>query len=113
MFDIKKSKKASIEGDEHYIVVKDGVVYLRIISAEGGYATMTATAAEDNGKIVAFRDQAALIKAALKAAKNEDIPTSVKYDCQNREYVELGKCEYISDAHRLAEKLFKILAEGG
>lgn len=47
MFDIKKSKKAYIESAEHFVVVRDGVVYLRIVGEEGNYKIMTATAGED------------------------------------------------------------------
>ena len=106
MFDIKKSSKSHIDADEQFIVVRDAVVYLRILGREGEYTILTATAAEDSGGIVAFNDLEILINAALRVADKLNIRREVKYDHDQRPYASLGKWEYLSDAFRVAEGLF-------
>jgi hypothetical protein len=111
MFDIRKSKKSYIESVEHYIVVKDGTVFLRILGEEPNYQVMTATAGEDQGNIAAFGNQSALIEAALRVSANLNIPPKVKNDYNGKEYVEICRCEFLSDAYRAAEMLFENLEE--
>lgn len=111
MFDIKKSKKAYIESAEHFVVVRDGVVYLRIVGEEGNYKIMTATAGEDYHGANFFNNQIALNEAALKISASLNTKSRLKSDYHNREYVEIGSCEYISDAYRVAEMLFVKLEE--
>ena len=86
MFDIKKSSKSHIDADEQFIVVRDAVVYLRILGREGEYTILTATAAEDSGGIVAFNDLEILINAALRVADKLNIRREVKYDHDQRPY---------------------------
>jgi len=109
MFDIKKSEKNHIESPEHFIVVRDGVVYLRIVGEEGNYSVMTATAGEDYIGVRSFVDQDALVAAAISVSGVFNGQASVQYDFLNRHYAIICSCEYISDAYRVAEILFKIL----
>lgn len=108
-FDIRKSSKAYIDAPEHYIVIHNGTVYLRIVGREGSYAVMTATSGEDMGTDSAFGDQEALNEAAKEVAKQIcGIPES-KYDHHNRPYVKICECEFLSDAYRAAASLFEKL----
>lgn len=110
-FDIKRSNKAYINSNEHYIITAHGVVYLRVVGSEGSYVVMTATAGEDFSGEMACSNLVALNEAALRTSKNFGLVPTVKRDYHGREYVELCRCEYISDAHRAAERLFELLEE--
>lgn len=68
-FDIRRSSKAYIEAEEHYIVIHNGTVYLRVVGQEGAYAVMTATSGEDMAPGAAYSDQQALNDAARGVAK--------------------------------------------
>ena len=106
MFDIRKSTKAHIDSKEHFIVVRKGTVYLRVVGEEGDYTVMTATAAEDDGNFSAFRDQQAMNEAALRVSDQLDTPPRLKTDFHNRAYVEICNCEFLSDAYRSAIVFF-------
>ena len=110
-FDIRRSSKAYIETPEHFIVVWDGIVYLRVIGHEGSYAVMTATAGEDEGHFSAYSDQNALNYAAVLASAQMQLESSTKTDIHDRPYVEICKCEFLSDAYRAAELFFGELAK--
>ncbi len=110
-FDIKRSNKAYINSNEHYIIAAHGVVYLRVIGSEGRYVVMTATAGEDFNDEVACSHMLALNEAALRASKTFGLEPTIKRDYHDREYVEICRCEYLSDAHRAAERLFELLDE--
>lgn len=111
MFDIKKSNKAHIEGDEHFIVVRENTVYLRIVGKEGAYTVMTATAGEDDFVVNSHSNQDALIMSAQKVANLINTTANTKFDHNNRCYIEICSCEFISDAYRVAELLFKNLGD--
>ena len=106
MFDIRKSNKAYIDSREHFIVVRRGTVYLRIVGQEGKYVVMTATASEDDGSFSALQNQYGMNEAALRVSAQLDTPSSVKMDFHNRPYVEICTCEYLSDAYRAAIVFF-------
>ena len=106
MFDIKRSQKAHIESAEHFIVVKEEIVYLRLVGEEGSYDIMTATAGEDYGGVAPFGNQMVLNEAALRTSAFLGIAPQVKNDYHGREYVKICNCEYLSDAYRAAEILF-------
>jgi hypothetical protein len=110
-FDIKRSTKAYINSSEHYIITECGVVYLRVVGAEGNYVVMTATAGEEFAGDVACPDMISLNLAALRTSKTFGLKPIVKQDYHGREYVEICRCEFISDAFRAAERLFKIYEE--
>jgi len=110
-FDIKRSNKAYINSSEHYIITAHGVVYLRVVGSEGGYVVMTATAGEDFNGESACTKMVALNEAALRASKTFGLEPAVKRDYHGREYVELCRCEFISDAHRAAERLFEFFED--
>lgn len=82
-FDIRKSSKTYIEAPEHYIVIHNGTVYLRIVGEEGVYAVMTPTSGEDGGTDSAFGDQYALNEAAIEVAKQIGCIPEFKYDYHN------------------------------
>ena len=108
-FDIIRSSKSYINSDEHYIVVFEGVVYLRVVGSEGDYIVMTATAGEDFNGVVAYGNLVELNEAALRASKAFGLIPAVKRDYHGREYVEVCRCEYLSDAYRAAEQVFSLL----
>lgn len=110
-FDIKRSNKAYINSSEHYIITQGGVVYLRVVGSEGNYVVMTATAGEDFAGDVACPDMVALNEAALRTSKTFGLKSTVKCDYHGREYVEICRCEFISDAFRAAERLFELFEE--
>lgn len=105
-FDIKKSVKSYIDSEEHYIVARNGVVYLRVIGSEGSYSVVTATAGEDFNAEVVCSDMKSLNESARKVSELLGIAPKHKFDFHGREYIEVCVCEYISDAHRIAQKLF-------
>ncbi|QFU11004.1 hypothetical protein FIU84_03175 [Stutzerimonas frequens] len=108
-FDIRKSSKAYIEAEEHYIVIHNGTVYLRVVGQEGAYAVMTATSGEDMAPGAAFSDQQALNDAARGVAKLVGCVPELKYDYHHRPYVKICECEYLSDVYRAAAGLFELL----
>ena len=108
-FDIKRSNKAYINSNEHYIVTGNGIVYLRIVGAEGNFVVMTATAGEDYNGEVACPSMASLNEAALRTSKAFGLEPRINRDFHDREYVELCRCEYISDAFRASVRLFDLL----
>lgn len=108
-FDIKRSGKAYINSDEHYIVTVQGTIYLRIVGSEGNYTVMTATAGEDNYGISSFSNMAELNEAASLVSSSLGLKPDVKIDVHGREYIRLCRCEYLSDAYRTAELLFSHL----
>ena len=108
-FDIKKSNKAYIDALEHYIVVHDGIVYLRIVGQEGDYSVMTATSGEDEGGISAYVNQEDLNSIAVVVAESIDCNSTLKYDFHNRPYINICQCEFISDAYRVAAAIFEKL----
>lgn len=110
-FDIKRSNKTYINSNEQYIITAHGVVYLRVIGSEGSYVVMTATAGEDFNEEVACSHMVALNEAALRTSKNFGLEPTVKRDYHDREYVEICRCEYLSDAYRAAERLFDLWEE--
>jgi len=109
MFDIKKSEKAFISAKEHYIVVREGVVFLRVLGEEGDFKVLTATTGEDVGDLRSHPDQTALMAAARSVADGLDARWRGRYDFHNQAYLEICRCEYLSDVFRLAEKLFEKL----
>jgi hypothetical protein len=109
-FDIRKSNKAYIEAPEQFIVVHGGVVYLRIVGQEGSYDVMTATSGEDTGAVFAFDDQHVLNQIAIEVAQQIGCAPEHKEDHQNRPYVKICNCEFLSDAYRAADILFDRLA---
>jgi hypothetical protein len=106
MFDIRKSTKAYFDTKEHFIVVRKGTVYLRVVGEEGNYDVMTATASEDDGSFSAFSDQQAMNATALLVSGQLDTPPSLKTDFHNRPYVKICNCEFLSDAYRAAIVFF-------
>lgn len=110
-FDIRKSTKAHIDSPEHFVVVRNGTVYLRVVGQEGSYVVMTATAGEDLGTFFAFGDQTALNEAAFEVAKQVGSKPILRQDFHERSYVEVCGCEFLSDAYRAAVMLFEELAQ--
>lgn len=110
-FDLQRSNKAHIDSPEHYIVVHDGTVYLRILGQEGFYQVITATSGEDSGDFAAFGDQGALNTAAVGVAEKIDCKPLLKLDFHKRPYVQICECEFLSDAHRAAVVLFQVLVQ--
>lgn len=107
MFDIRRSDKAFIDAEEHYIVVRDEVVFLRVLGEEHNFKILTATAGEDFGGISCYADQSALMAAARSIAEDSDIRWRNSYDFHNQAFLEICRCDYLSDVFRFAEQLFE------
>lgn len=109
-FDIRRSKKSYIESPEQFVVVLDQTVYLRIVGQEGTYTIMTATAGEDDGEFRAFNDQSVINAAAMRTSNRLELIPSMKADFHSRPFVEICKCEFLSDAYRAASIFFSELS---
>ena len=108
-FEIRKSSKLDAEGKEQFNVVRDSVVYLRILREELKYRTMTATAGEDDGLVSSFNEQDVLISTVLEMSKQHNWEVNVMRDMMGRRYVRFGLCDDLADVSQLAEELFEIL----
>jgi len=109
-FDIRRSRKSYIESPEQFVVVLDQTVYLRIVGQEGAYTVMTATAGEDDGEFRAFNDQSVLNTAAMRASDRLELSPSMRADFHSRPFVEICKCDFLSDAYRAATIFFSELS---
>ncbi|QDL91974.1 hypothetical protein FDP22_09415 [Paroceanicella profunda] len=108
-FDIRKSGKGGLSSPEHFIVTRDGNVFLRLLGEEPDYEIMTATASEDGGGLVRVADQVRLVEAALRTGKQVfGVRSFVEEDHKGREYAKICRLEYLSDAYRVAERFFEI-----
>ncbi len=71
---------------------------------------MTATTGEDDGDYRVFNNQSAMHTAAMRASDRLNLIPSQKSDIHNRSFVEICKCEFLSDAYRAATVFFSELA---
>ncbi len=111
-FDIYSSKKSGLDAEESYIVVRDGISFLRILGAAPKWAVMTATASEDSGRFQVCSDRVRLVLSALLLCAKFGVDPGVETDWQGREYVVISLMtrEFDEDAeefHRENDAFFK------
>lgn len=85
--DFNRSVKRGIDSEEGYIVFRGNEVFLRLVGGPRDFHLMTATAGEDNRKMVACRDQRRLQEAANATAQELGFPTLKKEDRLGRPYI--------------------------
>lgn len=112
-FDITKSVKRDLYGDDKFIVIRDNAILLRIIENDNSYIVMTPTARDDKGGYNLYQDAELLMDIAKTAAKDCNLNQVTRKDYAKRDYIEIEACEYISDAYRYAERFVKILLGKG
>lgn len=89
-FEVLSSNKVGLTAEEGYVVVRNGVAFLRILGGEPAWNLMTATADEDHGRIVVCPDRMRLVQSALRLC-NElgGAAPRVETDLVGREYVKI------------------------
>lgn len=95
-FVVVESRKAGLNSEESYVVVRDKTCFLRVLGAEPEWSLMTATADEDHGRILACSDQQRLIEAGLRLGTELGTAPRVAKDKNGREYVTI--CSITRDA---------------
>jgi hypothetical protein len=113
LFDIIKSVKRDLRGEEKFVVIRDNAILLRIIENNERYVVMTPTARDDKGGYELYQDPELLMEIAKTVANYCDLDQGLKEDCKGRNYIEVQACQYISDAYRYAEKFVEILLSKG
>lgn len=87
---VLKSNKVGLNSEEGYVVVRNGISFLRILGGEPNWIIMTATASEDHGRIQVCPEQLRLVEAALRLCAEYGGNPSVEKDWLGREYVKIG-----------------------
>jgi hypothetical protein len=111
-FDIRRSNKHGIDSQEHYVVTKGGIVFLRVIRDEQQqYELVTATAGEDTGQFHPYPDKKRLLEAALRTSARLGTQSRRKADRKRRKYIVICDFALIAGARYAAEKFFEVLDE--
>lgn len=84
---ILDSIKSGIDSRESYVVVRDGISFLRILGADPSWQLMTATASEDNGRARVCSSQLRLVESGLRYSSELNVSPLVRKDLLGREYV--------------------------
>lgn len=87
---VLRSNKSGLESNEGYVVVRDGISFLRILGGELNWSVMTATASEDHGRIQVCPDRLRLVESALRLCAEHGGNPGVEKDWLGREYVKIG-----------------------
>lgn len=119
-FQIIKSSKVGLDSDESYVIVRDWTSFLRVLGGEPTWELMTATASEDQGRIMVCGDQRRLIESALRLGGELKTEPKVEKDWRNREYVKVcvitrdsGKSDEVFESENsvLFRRFFEIYDE--
>lgn len=89
-YEILQSNKVGLDANESYIIVRNGISFLRILGGEPNWDLMTATASEDHGRIHACSDRHRLVESALRLCAEHGASPRVERDWLGREYVKIG-----------------------
>lgn len=89
-FEIIGSNKVGLDAEESYVVVRNGISFLRILGGDPQWTVMTATASEDHGRIQVCTDRLRLVESACRLAVESDCSPGVGKDHAGREYVKIG-----------------------
>lgn len=85
--EILPSNKTGLNARESYIVIRERVLFLRIIGEDPHYKVWTATASEDNEQFLVCEDKVRLISAALQFGAELDTQPSYSRDTSGREFI--------------------------
>lgn len=84
------SNKVGLESEEGYLVVRNGISFLRVLGGEPNWDVITATADEDHGGIRVCPERLRLVESALRLCAEYGEHPEVKTDRRGREFVKLG-----------------------
>lgn len=87
---VLKSNKVGLDSEEGYVVVRNGISFLRILGGEPKWIVMTATASEDHGRIRVCSERLRLVESALRLCAECGSNPGVEKDWLGREYVKIG-----------------------
>lgn len=88
-FELWRSPKVGLNSPESYIVVREGISYLRLLGSDPEWDLVTATASEDDGRVAVCRNKRRLIDSALKLGLERNCMPTVEKDWMKREYVRI------------------------
>jgi hypothetical protein len=112
-----KSTKVGLDSEEGYVVVRNGISFLRILGGEPNWTVMTPTASEDHGRIQVCPERLRLVESALLLCAEHGGNPKVEKDRSGREYVKIGTItrepgesedEFQSENAALIQKFFEI-----
>lgn len=89
-FEVVRSDKVGLDSKESYIVIRNGISFLRILGEDPYWMVMTATASEDDGCIRVCSEKLRLVESALHLCAIYGASPCVEIDRQGREYVKIG-----------------------
>lgn len=88
-FQLWKSNKVGLNSPESYIVVREGIGYLRLLGSDPEWDFVTATASEDHGQVTVCGNKRRLVESALQLGAERNCMPTVKKDWMEREYVKI------------------------
>ena len=116
-YQVIQSSKVGLDSEESYIVVRNGISFLRILGGEPNWIVMTATASEDHGRIKVCPERPRLVGSALRLSVEHGGNPRVEKDWLGREYVKIctitrepeeSEDDFQSQNGALFQRLFKI-----
>lgn len=116
-YQILQSSKVGLDSEESYVVVRNGISFLRILGGEPNWIVMTATASEDHGRIKVCAERPRLVGSAFLLSVEHGGHPKVEKDWLGREYVKIclitrkpgeSEDEFQSQNDALFQRLFEI-----
>ncbi len=89
LFQLSQSNKVGLHSPESYIVVREGIGYLRLLGSDPEWDFVTATASEDHGRVRVCRNKRRLIESALRLGAERNCMPKVEKDRMDREHVKI------------------------
>lgn len=114
---VLESEKVGLDSKEGYVVVRNGMSFLRILGEEPNWALMTATASEDQGRIQVCPERLRVVESALRLCAEHGGSPGVTKDRIGREYAKIGtitrepgesKDDFQSENDALFQRFFEI-----
>jgi hypothetical protein len=110
-FDILRSDKNGLYGPESYVVVREGIGYLRLLGSEPQWSLITATASEDHGRIKVCDDTPRLVESALRLGVEIGTYPNFDEDWKGREFIRICVVNQLAGEERksVSEKVVRLL----